>query len=61
MIKKKKNINFYFLLISSLLATTARSYLYGVSVGQRRVLPSTTQIKSEDKEKEKEKKVRFEE
>lgn len=27
-------------------ASTARSYLYGVQVGQRRVLPGTTQIKS---------------
>jgi hypothetical protein len=35
-------------------ASTARSYLYGVQVGQLRILPGTTQIKSEDKAKEEE-------
>lgn len=46
-----KRLNFYFIfpLIS---ASTARSYLYGVQIGQCRVLPSTTQIKSEAKRKE---------
>lgn len=37
------NAFFLFLLIA---ASTTRSYLYGVQVGQCRVLPSTTQIKS---------------